>query len=260
MDSFRKLFVKPLVIKILIEVLAVFGCLLFLLSFISPIYSVRFLTLAGFGSTTYWSYKGDYENQITIVHHSRLYWFSDYWFNSTIGLLGVGTPWILTSMFVLQVLTLAFGVVYIILRRRILLLALVLLSLSVMALMIFTGEILSQYALTEQGEYQLGYYLIFPSVILFLSAFALNEVMRKLQTARLAKENPSTLSPLMILVGIVLLYFGWLFSVLPIELGLLQAGTVALGLTLVLIEVIVPIARILQERSRNRNVVIEHNN
>ena len=57
-------------------------------------------------------------------------------------------------------------------------------------------------------------------------------------------------SPIMILVGILLLYLGWFTSVFHTELGLLQANVVAFGLTLILMGVLFPIARILQERSR----------
>jgi len=165
-----------MVINILKKVLALLGCLLFVFSFIYPLYYARFITLAGSGSIYCWSYKVDYRNYIMAVSHSNQYWLSNYWF-SPYSFVGLGTPWILISLFTVQVLTLVFGLASVIFNRRILTSAPALLSLAVMALMICTGEILSGYRF--YGEYQQGYYLLYPSVILFLSAFGLSEVTRR---------------------------------------------------------------------------------
>jgi len=82
-------------------------------------------------------------------------------------------------------------VVSIIFKRRILPFVPVLLSLAVI---IYTGVIFSGIGPVFWGEYRLGYYLIYPSAILFVSALALNEVTNKRQTTRPAKENRNTLS------------------------------------------------------------------
>jgi len=58
------------------------------------------------------------------------------------------------------------------------------------------------------------------------------------------------LSPIMILVGILLLYLGWFTSVFHTKLGLLEAQVGAFGVTLILMGTLLPIARMLQERSR----------
>jgi hypothetical protein len=179
-------------ISILRKTPAILGCLLFLFSVIYPLYYNMFITLAGGGSTYYWSYELTMKWFVIVVLHSEQYWFSNYWFSSY-GAVGFGLPWIFISMFALQVLTLIFGVASVIFDRRIVSFAPVLFSLAVMALMIYTGEILTEHAF--YGEYQLGYYLIYPSFIVFLSAFVLNEVIKKKQTTKPEKENRYTPSP-----------------------------------------------------------------
>lgn len=89
--------------------------------------------------------------------------------------IGFGIPWILISMFTIQVLTLLFGVASIIFNRRMLSFAPVLLNLLTIALMVYTGMMEEVYP----GEYQLGFYLVFPSLVLFLFAFVLNEMTKK---------------------------------------------------------------------------------
>jgi hypothetical protein len=131
-------------------------------------------TLAGGSSTYYWSYGSDYHYSINFHFGSSQYWFSNYWFSPYLD-VGLGIPWILVSMFTIQALTLLFGVATLIFNRRILPFASVLLSLLTVALMVYTGMMYS-------GEYQLGYYLVFPSTVLFLSAFVLDEMNKKRQT------------------------------------------------------------------------------
>ena len=82
------------------------------------------------------------------------------------------------AMFIFQALVLAFGIASIHFKRRVMLAAPVCLSVAVLGLMLYTGEILGY----SNEDYQLGYYLVFPSLALFLSAFILNEVTKKQQT------------------------------------------------------------------------------
>jgi hypothetical protein len=56
----------------------------------------------------------------------------------------------------------------------------VLLSLLTIALMVCTCMVEEIY----RGGYQLGFYLVFPSLALFLSAFILNEVTKKATTPK----------------------------------------------------------------------------
>jgi hypothetical protein len=156
------------------RICAAFGCLLFLISFISPFYTINMITLAGGSSTYYWSYESDYHYAIIAHFGSSQHWFCDYWFSPYLD-VGLRIPWILVSMFTIQALTLLFGVVSIIFTRRMLSFAPVLLSLLTIALMVCTGIIEEIYF----GEYQVGFYLIFPSLVLFLSAFVLDELARR---------------------------------------------------------------------------------
>jgi hypothetical protein len=176
------------ILDILRKALVVIACVVFLFSVISPFYTISMKTLAGGSSTYYSSYESDYQYAIMAHFGSSKTWFSDYWFSPYLG-VGLGIPWILIAMFIIQVLTLLFGVASIIFNRRILSFAPVLLSLLTIALMVYTGMVEQIYL----GEYQLGFYLVFPSLVLFLSAFVLNEVRKK---SRLAKTILDFLFPL----------------------------------------------------------------
>ena len=154
-------------INTLARIFATLGCLLFLISLISPFYHNWYITLNGGASYYYRSYESDHNAGITpVVGHD---WFFNYWSLP-------GTPWMLVPMFVIQALTLLLGAAFIIFNRRILSLAPVLLSpLTIFLMAISAGMIISGYG----GEYQLGFYLVFPSIVLFLSAFILNEIALK---------------------------------------------------------------------------------
>lgn len=147
----------------------VIGCLVFFFSVISPFFLFR--TVLYPTSNYYWSYRRDF---YSILGQTQ-YWFSNNW-EST----GWATmSWALVSMFIIQVLTLVFAVGSVFFNRRILSFAPVLLCLGVLGLMIYTEQTISGVL----GEYQQGYYLIFPSLALFTFAFILNEVTKKQQTS-----------------------------------------------------------------------------
>lgn len=173
-----------LVNKTVRRVITILGCLIFLISFISPFYTISMKTLAGGSSTYYWSYVSDYHYSIDFHFGSSQYWFSNYWFSPYLD-VGLRIPWILVSMFTIQALTLLFGVASMIFNRRMLSFAPVLLSLSTIALMVYTDMIEEIYF----GEYQLGYYLVYPSVAMFIFAFLLNEETKKMQATKPAKQN-----------------------------------------------------------------------
>ena len=201
------------VIAVVKKVLAILGCLLFVFSFIYPLYAAYYITLAGGGLTYYWSYRADHFQQITFVSHFSRFWFSDYWFSS-LGAVGLGIPWILISLFTVQVLALVFGSASVIFNRRILSLAPVLLSLAVMALMVYAGLIVRR-------EYRLGYFLVFPSVVLFGSAFALNEVTEY-------NNRKILLAVLVMIIAISIAVFLWFLNeetLWWLIIGLLTLGT-----------------------------------
>lgn len=167
----------------------ILGCLVFLFWIILPFYYVRGRSLAGTIDFTYWSFKADYygwSQGFSVYDH---FLFSDYWFRNVFSL---EISLITLAMFIVQVLVLTFGIASIHFKRRVMLATPVCLSVVVLALMLYIGEIL------PYGEYQLGHYLVFPSLALFLSAFILNEVTKKQQTkdsisVRIFDKNLGTL-------------------------------------------------------------------
>jgi len=156
----------------------VIGCLVFLFSVISPFF--LYMSVLGGMSNYYWSYRRDFYGNLQ--QGPRQYWFSNYW--GTTGLAEFQPmSWALVSMFIIQVLTLVFGVGFVFFNRRILSFVPVLLCLGVLGLMIYAGQIV----LGGLGEYQQGYYLIFPSLALFMFAFVLNGVTKEQQTSARAR-------------------------------------------------------------------------
>jgi hypothetical protein len=184
MPTVKGMVTRHLGINTLKRISAIFGCLLFLISFISPFYNIIGITSGGRFSTYYLSYESDHHYSFLFHFGSGQYWFSDYWFGPYLA-VGLGIPWIFVPMFTIQALTLLFDVASIIFNRRILPFAPVLLSLLTIALMVYTGMMLS-------GEYQLGFYLVFPSLVLFLSFFVLNELTNSRQTKPAGDSSIST--------------------------------------------------------------------
>jgi hypothetical protein len=118
-----------------------------------------------------------YHFSYALSQSSSRYWFSDYWFSS-LPFVGLSIPWILISMFAVQLLTLVLGLASIRFDRRDLLLPPFLLSSTVAVLMTYTGERISGDVEAISGQYQVGYYLVYPSIAMFLFALLLNEVTK----------------------------------------------------------------------------------
>jgi hypothetical protein len=138
--------------------------------------------------------------------HVIPYWFFNYWFSEN--WVSLAVSWIPLAMFIVQALVLAFGIASIHSKRTVMLAAPVCLSVVVLALMLYIGETLPYRDSFE--EYQLGYYLVFPSLALFLSAFILNEVAKKQQTpdSRLRVDDYKFYRQLFLGFGILLLIIG----------------------------------------------------
>ncbi len=147
----------------------------FLFSIIAPYY--HWIGGLEISEQTYWSYKADYLSYGLVLPNRRASqsWFLDYWFGNQGLLEGLGITWVPLTMFVIQALTLAFGCLSLANKRRIIQPIPFCLSLTVLALMCYVGYRLIG-TLYVGGGYQLGYYLVYPSVVLFAFAFALAEV------------------------------------------------------------------------------------
>jgi len=163
------------------RVIVIIGCLLFLFSFVSPFYYGQPSDFSGYGGPFYyWSYEVARE----FAQHSNQYRFSNFWFSSydVVGVVALGIPWVLISLFAVQVLTLVFGVAFIVSKRRILSFEPIMLSTVVLVLMVYAAKVISGFFYTSSSQYQLGYYLVYPSIAMFLFAFLLNEFVKKRQT------------------------------------------------------------------------------
>jgi hypothetical protein len=157
------------ILDVLRKTLVIIGCLVFLFSIISPFF--LFNTPFYLTSNYYWSYRRDFYGGFGATMQ---FWFFNNWEKT----VSATMSWALISLFIFQVLTLVFAVGSFFFNRRILSVAPVLLCLGVLGLMIYTEQTISGVL----GEYRQGYYLIFPSLALFISAFTLNEVTKKQQT------------------------------------------------------------------------------
>lgn len=180
MVNLKNMSARFLVTNTVRTVITILGCLLFVLSFISPFYCIGFAFPGGRTSIYYWSYKCDYHVIADLRGSSSIQqWFSDYWFNPILSVVSSITL-ALILLFAIQILTLVFGVAFIVSDRRTLSFEPIMLSTVVLILMTYSAQVISRNEYSNQ--YQLGYYLVYPSVVLFVCAFALNEVVKKRQT------------------------------------------------------------------------------
>jgi len=147
----------------------ILGCLVLLVSIILPFYYLDTFTIDGPYRVTYWSFKAD-SFVFTTRFISQHFLFFNYWFYYA--LVGQAMSWILLPMFIFQLLTLTLGVASFFVNNRIILIAPFFMCLAVLSLMSLSKGLL-------EGTYQLGYYLVFPSLALFLYSFLLNEVTRR---------------------------------------------------------------------------------
>jgi vacuolar-type H+-ATPase subunit I/STV1 len=115
---------------------------------------------------TYWSFKG-HSLVFTTKPLSNSFSFFDYW-STTVG-FGGEVPQLMFVLFTFQVLTLLFGLVSAFLKKRVMLIIPVSLSVWVLALMIASLGPARNY-----GTFQLGFYLVLPALAMFLMAFFLN--------------------------------------------------------------------------------------
>jgi hypothetical protein len=152
----------------------------FLLSVVSPFYNWESAFLEPSGGT-FWSYKANYSSDISGIFSESQSWFLNYWFNANSLEMG-WTPWIPLVLVAMQALISAFGCASLAINRRIIRSVPVCSSLTALVLMSLVGYGLASSNGWGAG-YQLGYYLVYPSVALFAIALALTEVrVRYLQS------------------------------------------------------------------------------
>jgi len=172
LDSFTKVFTGLSRIAILKKAFTVLGCVLFVVSSIFPFYTYSTGNELEYSVIRLWSFRNDSRtyNMLGESVRNQLSLFN-YWFSSHFNLSEVRISWVLPLLFVIQVLTLAFGVTSLIFKKRILSFAPVLLNLTAILLMMYTNWVVNpSYPSVITGWYQLGYYLVYASLVAFLLA------------------------------------------------------------------------------------------
>jgi hypothetical protein len=106
------------------------------------------------------------------------HWFFDYWFKFYYS-WDSGLGWVLISMFVAQILTLASGIASVVRNRRILALVAIASSFTTTLLMVEAGRRLYGFDL---NFFELGFWLTHHSEFLFIIAFMLSILFKRKQT------------------------------------------------------------------------------
>lgn len=168
---------KDFAFRVVKSVPIIVGCSLFLFSTILPFY--RFSLVSFIETNTsilYWSFKsevqtfsrlGPFNGNPLAVRES---WFHDHWFNYYISRLGLS--WVMISMFIIQLLILVTGTASILTSKKVVAIAPVTLCPIVTALMVYANAQL-QASTWALNSYQLGYWLTYPSILLFIVNFLL---------------------------------------------------------------------------------------
>jgi len=164
---------------ILRRVLLILGCLLFLASAISPFLFVTrpaSIIPEDWDNTYFWSFKSSTQQirSLRISQEWVEYWFYDYWvreyaFMSELSL-------VFPLMFVVQILTLIAGTASIFINRGTL-------APAILCPMITASMIYVEKTFIHWHSYQQGYWLTYPSMLLFIVAFILSLATHKKQTA-----------------------------------------------------------------------------
>ena len=183
-------------IRFLSDVLLLSACCLFLISIVEPFLTSRLVLPYGgqmshfieTRSVTCWSYKA-------IVYGSNYpewFFFNDYWFGVYEGfsiLLFMHVQTFLIMMFTTQILTIALGSLSLGLRKEKTRLLSFILSAIVILLMYKTCTDLNDGFFS--AKYEAGYWLTYPSLILFLLASILSLLSHKRQAGSNSQELTS---------------------------------------------------------------------
>lgn len=153
----------------------ILGCLLFICSIFFPFYHLSQYDHGIKQTYPIWSFKSFYP-EVYIHEMWRIYsWedhlFCDYWFNELF-MTDFRLSWVFIFMFVTQILTLAAGMAAIFINRRILAFMSATLCSMVTVLMTYASIAFSELNPTLDS-YQQGYWLTYPSILLFLASFTL---------------------------------------------------------------------------------------
>jgi hypothetical protein len=170
----------------------VIGFLVFLCSVILPFMSAN--SLGGRGNfdsvhqSQFWSFRSFTEHSLyNVIFGTEDYWFYDYWFKLHVSGLE------LLFMFVVEILTLFTSLASIFIKKRNFALAPVVLCLMVIALMVYVGEIGPIQRTMPPYTYQLGFWLTFPSLFVFLAVFILERRQERNANVHKLPKNADTI-------------------------------------------------------------------
>ena len=147
------------------------ACCIFLVSTLNPFLTANYhfpswrqLPVIRNFSVTYWSYRA-FSSTVGEV------FLSSYWFNNADPALAnySGISWVLVAIFLLQIMTLTSGIFSLLKARKIRIIPFAS-SVIIVLLMVHVYVKVSGVGLGLK-TYQLGYWLTYPSIFLFLSAF-----------------------------------------------------------------------------------------
>ena len=165
------------------RVVNVCACCLFLVSVLSPFVTVPHRTIIPEDaySVTHWSHKATIKHlKLGHVVKSENLFFSTHWFEqqkpySYLTPSSLGVSWVLVAMFLMQVLTMGFGFATLFRQGKSTQL-LPLISCSFVTFLMVYVMVQAQNQTFGLPKYELGCWLCYPSIILFLYAFILRLV------------------------------------------------------------------------------------
>ncbi|HXX87377.1 MAG TPA: hypothetical protein VEH86_02905 [Candidatus Acidoferrum sp.] len=195
MVDLSKLSLKVLVANHCRMLVALIGFLLSFLSLISPFCKTTIFISAGTYTREtdyYWTFKWEVHLSANHFNPASLmeYWFCGFWHGAFLN-YSHSVSIVPVSLFIFEVLTVVFSIVSVFVKNRILSYLPIALSSYTLALMVIVSNLLFQemipphtniFGIPNFGEYQLGYYLLYPSIALFITAFLLNEWVKREQS------------------------------------------------------------------------------
>jgi len=164
-------------ISLLRRMLLLLGCLLFSWSVVVPLYNYTPMTMIeSHYSILYWSFKVEIRRYgfLTLEGVTQK-WFFDYWFGDSYRNFS-GSSWLFLAMFVTQIVTLAMGIVLVFNAKKTIAAVQAAACLTTMLLMGYQNILLSGSNVIVYS-YQLGYWLTYPSLVLFIINFVLTLVL-----------------------------------------------------------------------------------
>ena len=181
-------------IRFLSDVLLLSACCLFLISIVEPFLTSNLILPRWYQlpvetevSVTYGSYKA----VVYVDNFHERFFFNDYWFGNYEGfsIVIMDIPMFLIIMFTTQILTIALGLLSLGLRKEMTRLISFILSAIVILLMYKTCTDLNDGFFS--AKFEAGYWLTYPSLILFLLASILSLLSHKRQAGSNSQELTS---------------------------------------------------------------------